>query len=517
MKLRVKTAVFAVAVVILSITALYVSSQYVLIESFADLERQMVDRSIRRISCVLSEQLYALSIIVRDWAMWDDTYRFITDRNDTYIKSNLATQTFENLKINMMLYFDLSGKLVFGKLVDLDSGKELNLPEWLCDDLRSQKDVLCRQEGDRGAEGIITLGGKPVFLVSRPILPTEEDGTVRGTLVMGRYLNPADVERLFRTILFSVSLHLLDDPNMPPDFKVARASLNGKGSSLIRVLSKDTVAGYVLLDDIHGEPAVIFKVTVPRDIYKEGKLSVSYFMIYLLMGGGLTTLIALFLLEKHVLRRLLRLGREIGAIGASGDFSGRVFVEGSDELSSLAGLVNSMLASLQQSREKLEESEERYRLSADYIPIHLAATDKTGKFILWNKHSEKMLGYGRDEMIGKMTPYDIVVSKESAENVIRTAVQKGICESEITYRHKNGNSILAHLVVVSHKDARGEVVALYGFAEDITERKEMEVKLRERLGELERFQKVTLGREKRIIELKEEVERLKKIVGGQTK
>lgn len=511
MKLRFKTAIFAGVVIILSVVTLYVTSQLVLLRSFVELERQMVDRGMKRVIIILSERLENLNIIVSDWAMWDDTYKFIVDRNEPYVKSNLATQTFLNLKVNMMLYFDLSGELVFGKMVDLKSGKESELPEGLCEGLRNQKTILCRQEGDKGAKGIVTLCGKPVFLVSRPIMTTNEEGPIRGTLIMGRYLNPADVKRLFHTVLFTVSLYLLEDPNMPPDFRTARASLNGKGSFLIRPLSDRTVAGYILLDDIFGDPSIIFKVSVPRDIYREGKLSISYFMVYLLVGGGLTTLIIIYLLEKHILRRLLRLGREIKTIGASGDFSARVFVEGKDELSDLAGLVNSMLVSLEQSRERLEESEEKYRLSADYIPIHLAATDKSGKFILWSKYSEKMLGYTHDEAIGRLTPYDLIVPKESVDNVIRTVTQKGIYDGEVSYRHKNGSTILAHLVVVPNKDVKGEIAGLYGFAEDITERKEMETKLRERLDELERFQKVTIGREKRIIELKEEVERLKKM------
>jgi PAS domain-containing protein len=58
-----------------------------------------------------------------------------------------------------------------------------------------------------------------------------------------------------------------------------------------------------------------------------------------------------------------------------------------------------------------------------------------------------------------------------------------------------------------YKLPTGEIVAVY---EDITERKQLEEKTQKQLRELEVFYKVSLNREERIIELKKEVESLKK-------
>ncbi|MDD5084845.1 MAG: CHASE4 domain-containing protein [Candidatus Omnitrophica bacterium] len=512
MKLRFKTAIFSVSIIVGALIALYASSQFVLMRSFLELEKQMVERNVRRTASILSDQLDALYTLVDDWAAWDDTYEFAADLNDAYVKTNLITQNLLDLRISMMLFFDSSGKLIFGKSVDSESGEELDLPEGLCESLRVQKTVLCSREEDTGVKGILTLRGKPALIVSRPILTSQTKGPVRGTLVMTRCLKPADEKRMFRVVLFPVSFCLYDNPDMPPDFKAVSMSLSGETSLLIRLLDKNTVAGYILVRDIYGKPAVIFRVSVPRDICREGRVSILYFVIFILIMGGLTLLTTLYLLEKNLISRLMRLGREVTAVAQSGDLSKRVSVVGKDELSSLAILINNMFGLLEQSREKLKESEERYRLSSDYIPMHLGAIDKSGKFILWNKYSEKMFGYTQTEVIGKMTPYDLFVLEEGRNNAVRTAMQRGVYDNEVNLRRKDGSTVLVHLVVVPHKDVNGEIIGLYGFAEDITERKEMETKLRERLDELERFQRITIGREKRIIELKEEVERLKKMI-----
>ncbi len=58
-------------------------------------------------------------------------------------------------------------------------------------------------------------------------------------------------------------------------------------------------------------------------------------------------------------------------------------------------------------------------------------------------------------------------------------------------------------------DGNGNVVQMIEHGLDITERRQLEDEIKSKLHDLERFQKVTMGRENRILELKEEVKRLK--------
>ncbi len=70
-----------------------------------------------------------------------------------------------------------------------------------------------------------------------------------------------------------------------------------------------------------------------------------------------------------------------------------------------------------------------------------------------------------------------------------------------------------------YKDDRGGVRGVFAAARDVTAQKQAEAQVAdqrakelERLAELERFQKLTMGRELRMIELKKEIEDLKKKV-----
>jgi hypothetical protein len=66
-----------------------------------------------------------------------------------------------------------------------------------------------------------------------------------------------------------------------------------------------------------------------------------------------------------------------------------------------------------------------------------------------------------------------------------------------------------------YRDASGDVLGVFAAARDVTAQKKVEAELAEqrtreleRLADLERFQKLTVGRELKMIELKKEIEEL---------
>ncbi len=133
----------------------------------------------------------------------------------------------------------------------------------------------------------------------------------------------------------------------------------------------------------------------------------------------------------------------------------------------------------------LIESREKLRLTMDHIPLHIGAIDKSGKFILWNKYSEKMFGYTQKEVTGKMPAVNVHEKLKDAVDVVRTAGKNSIYDKEVNLKHKDGHMIPAHLVVVPYRDPSGKIMAYYGFAEDITERKRAENELKETKERLE--------------------------------
>lgn len=115
------------------------------------------------------------------------------------------------------------------------------------------------------------------------------------------------------------------------------------------------------------------------------------------------------------------------------------------------------------------DAELSYAFLAQNIPLFVNYVDKNGKFLIWNAHAEKMLGYTAQEAIGKLSPSDIHESKEEIEKINRIATEKGIYDNESLWVSKNGSRILVHLVVVpAGRDAEGNATGFYGYAEDVS-------------------------------------------------
>jgi len=352
MSLRKRTLIIIGLTIVSLIVVLYATSRIILLGSFAELEERDTRWNVERALSALSDELSVLDTTINDWAARDDTYAFIENPDESYIQSNLIDGTFITLRLNLMLFVHSSGRIVFGKAFDLQNEEEVPVPQSLQEHLTDNALLLRHPTTESSITGIVLLPEGPMLIASRPILTGEDEGPIRGTLMFGRYLDSAEIERLAGVTRLSLTVRRFEDPQMPLDFQAVRSSLLEE-ALIVRPLSAQTIAGYALLKDIYGKPALVLRVDMPREIYEQGQASMRYFILSLLAVGLVFGMVTLLLLERQVLSRLTRLSKSVSSIGASGDLSARVAMAGTDELSSLADEINGMLEALEQSEEVL--------------------------------------------------------------------------------------------------------------------------------------------------------------------
>ena len=205
-----------------------------------------------------------------------------------------------------------------------------------------------------------------MLVASRPILQSNSEGPIRGTLIMGRLLDETEVNRLAATIHLTLNIYRADAPTTSADVQQAWQELSGTRRSYTRAINEDVVAGYVRYNDVYGKPALLLSVEQPRDIYQQGQRSILYFMLSLLGAGVIFGIVVLLLIERGVLSRLARLRNSVKRIGSSSQVSGRVAISGEDELSDLAGDINAMLDAWDQAQHRRQESDERYRVVVEH-------------------------------------------------------------------------------------------------------------------------------------------------------
>ncbi len=153
----------------------------------------------------------------------------------------------------------------------------------------------------------------------------------------------------------------------------------------------------------------------------------------------------------------------------------------------------------------------------------LVTISPEGKITDVNEATIKVTGVSRERLIG--TDFsDYFTQPEKAREGYRQVFSKGfVTDYPLTIRHKDGTLTNVLYNASVYKDVRGNVLGVFAAARDVTAQKKAEAEVAEqrtreleRLTELERFQKLTVGRELKMIELKKEIDTLKKALPGTT-
>lgn len=362
MTIRKKTLFIIFVTTLFLVLLLYGISETFFLNSFANLEDRDVLKNVDRAQLALSSDIDQLNSTETDWASWNDTYAFIMNRNQNYISANMNVESLSNLRLNLMLFVDSSGQLIFAKMVNLETKMEMPVPQNFLKNLFKKGSLVCRNESDM-FNGIVLLPEGPMLISSQPILTSEGNGPVRGTLIIGRYLD-SELKHLSELTQLPIVSQRINDSNMSSDFVAAQSSILSGKTVLVNPVSENSIAGYALVKDIYGDPALILRIYLPREIYSQGRSAIYYFSIYILLIGLIFAIVVLLLLEKTFLSRIAQLILDVHNIGLSGDVSMRIPVVGKDELSSLSCNINDML-------DKIDQSDRELRKAHDELEIRV--------------------------------------------------------------------------------------------------------------------------------------------------
>jgi sensor domain CHASE-containing protein len=194
--LRVRTFVILV-IVVFSYTALsYLVQRLVILPSFVAVEQESARKDVLRCVEALRREVQEIDGVVRDWANWNDTYKFIQDRHNDYIKANLTLPSYKKVRMNLIYLLDTEGRVVWGEIWSLERGVSIAMPDFPSEALPGTHALLQPEAGEtslprEGRSGVFTTTLGPMLVASRPILQSNNEGPVRGTLIMGRFVDEA--------------------------------------------------------------------------------------------------------------------------------------------------------------------------------------------------------------------------------------------------------------------------------------------------------------------------------------
>lgn len=448
MPLRYKTIILTFLMLTCLIAVVYFVSRAILLRGFEKLEQWQVRENVERVLSAIDNDIKSIDSMARDWAAWDDTYAFINDGNEGYIKSTLANESFINLRLNTVFFIDKSGKIVYKEYFDLKDQEERDVPDSLLTKFSISSPFLVHKTPNESVTGIVVLPEGPMLLVSQPIVMSDGSGPIRGSLIFGRYLDDVEIKKLRETTHLDINI-LRIDGDLPSKFQTALSKLSERNEIQVQPLSMDSVEGYALLKDVYGTPALVLGIEMPRLIYSQGRYSLNYFLLALLATGFLFALVINGQLDRSVLSRLALLSSEVGKIAKSGDHGERLTVRGKDELFRVADAINGMLSSLDLSMKEIMAAKEhsaKLDSARSYLESIINTTDDAiilsnmdGDIQIYNKASTHIFGYSGSELknLNIANLYDKNGLRDLSNHVLQL-IEHGKVHYETTGCRKDG-------------------------------------------------------------------------------
>ena len=235
----------------------------------------------------------------------------------------------------------------------------------------------------------------------------------------------------------------------------------------------DMIRGFTVLTDLSGQPTLVLNVENPRVLYQQSLLSVRFLIITVIVVSLTFSVLALGLVERLMLSRLAFLSRRVSFIAKSGNVAERIHLIGRDELARLAGDINGLLASLEETFGALRTSEERYALAAEGVNDGMWDWDVEAQKLTLSQRCGALLGLAEEEIsvgfwVGLAHPDDR--ERVHAQVIAHFKGDTEHFESELRMAHRDGyyRWVLVRGVAVRNED--GRAVRMAGSLTDITQR-----------------------------------------------
>jgi len=283
---------FIVIFIASSVSINYSLRRWVILPGFIRLELEQADSEWHRVLDAIERETEHLTQLTTDWAQWDDSYRFIEDKNSDYITSNLTLASLQEASgINMVFFYDQQGRFVWGEVFDTAQGGTLDIAEFPRASPPSHRFLLEHTSPSSGYAGIVDSEAGALLIAAQPILTSQGEGPIAGTLVIGRFLNQSSLDQLALQTQVDFIARPVSLINRDSDRKTSEFSELHAGGARMYIIDDRALEVDGVLTGIDGQPALAIRLTIPRYVMAEGikmaqlavvSIQVSLFLICLI-------------------------------------------------------------------------------------------------------------------------------------------------------------------------------------------------------------------------------------------
>ena len=503
MRLKNKTTVTILLIVIAFILIISVEQIFMILPKFEAINIQKAYNNIDEGLRVLDDEHNNMSIIVSDYAVWDDTFLYTQTKDEKYIETNFTEDTLSNLN---MSFVGVYGK--DGFLFSLDTLNDDQQVEMI------QQEILKAEPLNKtSANGFLTVRDKTYMVASQLISTTDESMTTDYYFTFVRdYL---DFTNGKLGEIPGASLKILDFNAMTAEEKQQIQKLNeAKDANKVKaeqsletfyeIPDKGPLLSYSYLKDINEIPFAVLRSETDTNIITEGRSSMHQMGVILVLFGITIAFISALFVSRYIIKPLDHLKNGLNNIldpgsGLKND-DGYLLFGRADEIGELYKKYISVSRDIKAANEEnkrinnhlealVEERTKELKAANNELVLYgetfeetsesLVVTDPDGKIMMCNKSYELLSGYTKEELYGqnpkiiKSGPHD----RDANEEVWSDLIKIGKWEGEVSSLSKNGKSVPIWINIDTIRNEDGTVTHYVGAISDMTTKKDMQSQL----------------------------------------
>ena len=341
MTLQTKTLVSLSIAVLLLAALLQITMAILLRSSFDDLEQRQLAREAKLVEVALNQELEGLLCRARDWSTWDEAYALVAGELDELASVTVSPDALAAFQIDFLVFVDLEGRIRCERAAEGTAKSHTATPNGLRAHLAPGNPLLQHDHLDSARSGVLMLDDGAALVCSRPVLRSDQSGPAGGTLVVGRFLDTAFLERVQHRAQLSV------------EFAPANGTIEPWS---VRVVDEKTIEGTMVLRDLQGAPALLCRITWPREVHLRGEHSLRIFSWSLLLVAIAGLAGTVFLTNRFIIARVKRMRDLVRRMTQTADLNQKLPPQDNDELGDLARSFNAMTSTLSHTHEELRRA-----------------------------------------------------------------------------------------------------------------------------------------------------------------
>ena len=359
MAMKLKTKILGVLLAVLIVYGIlsYAIECFVVFPSFVVQEKLEAEKDLNRCLEALRREIHYLDEFVHDWAAWDDAYAFVQDINMDFIRSNLVRTTFIDNRLNVIILLDLKGRILWKKMLDLKTGKNLEIAQFPADHFPLSHVLMAHTKDiESSVAGVYATDKGPLLVASRPVIRSLHIGPAMGYMIMGRLLNENYMQTLVDQTKVDHRYWLIRDSSVTTKIRSMFETVKKNANPIFEAQDKNMLFAYDVFKGLTDASDLIIRAQIPRQIMKYAMNTMFFVLISTVLAGGILLLVMFLLLNHVVIAPIGKLTDRVVSLKNSKPASFPLFLNRNDEIGILCGEFQTLFNKLTLVHENLQQT-----------------------------------------------------------------------------------------------------------------------------------------------------------------